>query len=212
MFTVKRLLTAGGVLALAASLAACSGGKNTSPSIIPQHEPTASRPQQDFPDEGIVTTTTPKIAVAHYQIGQTANLAIIDTPVGQVGAVAPRFAISTHSPTARKLQVNRVATSMGGGEIDDHPEKGLFLGFYLKYKMVTDPNPAVTWTDYVVVNGHHYDESSSYVAAFPMLEGNETQHAGETIEGWVTFDVPARHGTFVLVDQMSNEKIATWSF
>jgi hypothetical protein len=214
MRTIKRLAIAGAALALAASLAACSGGKspNNPPSIIPQHEPTASRPQQDFPDEGVTTTTTPKIAVAHYQIGQTANLAIVNASVGQVGAVAPRFAVSPSSPTARKLQVSRVATSLGDSD-NGRPVKGHYLGFYLKYKMVTDPDQSLTWTDYVVVNGHHYDESTDYVAAFdPTLSGNDTQHAGETIEGWVTFDVPARHGTYVIVDQLSNEQVAIWSF
>jgi hypothetical protein len=35
---------------------------------------------------------------------------------------------------------------------------------------------------------------------------------GETAEGWLVFDVPARHGEVVLGQSFGGGKIGTWSF
>lgn len=205
MFTVKRLAIASAAIALTVGLTACSSSK---PTAVP-----SSRPQAvaSFPDEGITTTTIPKIAVPKLRVGQTANLAVIQESVGQTGAEAPRLAVDPSKTTVGRLQVSRVKTTHGG-EFDT-PERGLYLGVYVKAQNVNIPPEEVSWNMYVVVNGHHYD-STIAAEGFSPAFGNASLGEGETDEGWMVFDVPAAHGTVIVFDPVSmhQTKIATWTF
>jgi len=61
------------------------------------------------------------------------------------------------------------------------------------------------------VRGHHYD-GDAYAEGFtPELDYVEPQ-AGETAEGWLVFDVPARHGQVVLSGGFDGGKLGTWAF
>jgi hypothetical protein len=62
------------------------------------------------------------------------------------------------------------------------------------------------------VNGHHYDATFAVSGFDPALDESVNLNDGETSEGWMVFDVPARHGELVMVDAFSNGKIAVWSF
>jgi hypothetical protein len=181
----------------------------------PASAPSASAPpasdSSGFPDEGVTQPTTPKFTTAKLRVGQTANLALVDEPVGSVGAVAPTLAVDPSKPTAARLQVARVKTTRGS-EFDT-PERGYYLGVYVKAQNLHVPPNQVSWEMYVVVNGHHYDSAFAAEGFSPEF-GNASLAQGETDEGWMVFDVPASHGTVVTVDpaSMDSRKIATWTF
>jgi hypothetical protein len=207
MFTVKRLAIAGATITLAIGMAACSSAAQTGTTAPPASRGGVAA----FPDEGIPTTTVPKIAVPKLHVGQTANLAVIQEPAGQTGAEAPRLAVDPSKTTVGQLQVSRVKTTHGG-EFDT-PERGLYLGVYVKAQNMSIPPEEVSWNMYVVVNGHHYD-STIAAEGFSPAFGNASLGEGEADEGWMVFDVPAAHGTVVVFDPISmhQTKIATWSF
>jgi hypothetical protein len=206
MLTVKRLLAAGALLTITAMGAtACGSSKPTASS--------SSRPQAvtGFPDEGIPTTTQAKVTVPQLRLGATANLVVINDPVGEVGAEAPRFAVDPSKPTVAMLQVARVKTTRGSDY--DTPEHGLYLGVYVKARSTTGTKVpgGLSWNLYVVVNGHHYDATIATDGFKPEFS-DVYLHPGETNEGWFVFDVPAAHGRVVMTDEMSDEQVATWSF
>jgi hypothetical protein len=190
------------LFAIAALLAACSTSTPSSPS---PRAPQASRP---FPDEGITTTTAGKApAVAQLRVGQTASLAVVDVAAGQTGAVAPQLAVDPSKPTVGTQQVARIKFTSGSEY--DRPQRGLYLGAYMRIQVIH--NTDLTWNLYAVVNGHHYDQGFAAEGFSPSLDYVDLND-GEAAEGWLVFDVPARHGELVLVDGFSNSKIAVWSF
>jgi hypothetical protein len=211
MLTVKRLLIAGATIAIVAGIAACSSSAKTDAAAIPVVTPASRGGPVGFPDEGITTTTAPHITVPALHLGDTVNLAVINVPAGDTGAEAPRFAVDPSKPTAGRLQAARVKTTRGSDY--DTPERGLYLGVYMKAQSVhgTGIPGGLGWNLYVVVNGHHYD-STIAIDGFKPDFGDVYLHPGETDEGWFVYDVPAAHGKIVLTDEFSDEQIATWSF
>jgi hypothetical protein len=186
---------------------ACAAHGVTLPPLSAISSPPASRPaEENFPNEGVTTTTAPSITVASYKVGQTANLTAVDAPVGQTGAVAPRLAVDPTRQTNGRLQVLRVKFSRG--DEFDRPSRGLYMGAYLKAQVLH--NTDLTWDLYAVVNGHHYD--ATFASGFEPPFESVDLGAGETNEGWMVFDVPTRHGQLVLIDALSNAKVATWTF
>lgn len=193
MLTVKRLLTAGALLTITAlGAAACSGttAKTVTPSVTTTQPPTSTPADETFPDEGISQTTKPEIAGG--KIGQVVELSNADGPVADVAATKVKFS--------------------QGGEFNK-PERGQFLGVYIKVKALADGQTSLWGDIYVTQRGHHYNGDACCPDGFkPALDYNEL-NAGETSEGWLIFDVPARHGEIVLVNSMDdNTKIATWTF
>jgi hypothetical protein len=92
------------------------------------------------------------------------------------------------------LRVLVARVRFAGGDEYNKPERGLFLGVY------------------VTVRGHHYDADACWPDGFtPTLDYVDLQE-GETAEGWLLFDVPARHGEVVLKQTYGGGKIATWGF
>jgi hypothetical protein len=211
MLTVKRLAIAGAAIALAVGMASCSSAAKTGTTATTTATPASRGGVAAFPAEGIPTTTTPHITVPALHLGDTANLAVVNVPVGETGAEAPRFAVDASKPTAGRLQIVRVKTTHGSDY--DTPDRGLYLGAYVKSQSVRGSGVpgGLSWNLYVVVNGHHYD-STITVDGFKPDFGDVYLHPGETDEGWFVFDVPAAHGKVVLTDAMSDEQIATWTF
>jgi hypothetical protein len=182
MLTAKRLFTVGAVLLVTAGLAAaCTTGK---PAATSASAPPAAR---GFPDEGIPTTAAAKVTVAHYTVGQTADITTVDAPVGQMGAVAPRLAVDPTRQTTGRLQISRVKFTTGSEY--DTPERGLYLGAYLKAQVIHKTDLA--WGLYAVVNGHHYD--STYVTeGFTRRSAMRTSARGRpTRGGWCSTCQPA---------------------
>ena len=75
--------------------------------------------------------------------------------------------------------------------------------------MGTSPHPSeAAWPAQV----NHYDADACCPDGFtPTLDYVDLQD-GETAEGWLLFDVPARHGEVVLKQSYGGGKIATWRF
>lgn len=197
MLTVKRLLTTGAIVVTAATLAACgsTGGKQatiaTTASTLPGENPN-STPPDSFPDEGVTQTTQPA-APAVARIGQVAELSEADTgkAVAQV--------------TITKVTAIR-------GEEYNKPERGYFLGVYVKVKALANDQSSYWGDFYVVMRGHHYN-GDAYADRFKPALDYADLNTGETAEGWLVFDVPATHGQVILDDPLGNNgKLASWSF
>lgn len=69
---------------------------------------------------------------------------------------------------------------------------------------------------YDLVNGRHYDNGSGN--AFDALTSGQANSlstqlaAGETTDGWLSFDVPRRHGEIVYAPNSNGQPIAEWSY
>jgi hypothetical protein len=182
-------------------LAACShsGGKRA--------EPTTGG---TFPDEGITSTTIAKAGVARLRVGETANLSVVMVKVGQVGAEAPMLRANVPGgKTVARQAVTKVKTNTG--DEFDKPERGLYLGVYVKlYSLIDALATKGSGTLYVSMRGHRYDSTSGggFSPDFNFTDLN----AGEATEGWLVFDVPAAHGDVILADSFGGTKIATWRF
>jgi hypothetical protein len=166
--------------------------------------------RRGFPDEGIPTTTRPNLTVAQLTIGQTADLAVVDVPAGDTGAVAPMLTVDASRPTIARMAATKVKVTTG--DEFDHPERGLYLGIYVKLLSLTDGLASkANGSLYVAMRGHRYDQTT-YAAGFePTYEFNDL-NAGEAIEGWLVFDVPDRHGQLIAVDSFEGRKVAVWKF
>jgi len=162
-----------------------------------------------FPDEGIPTTTRPTVTVAQLTIGQTADLAIVEVPAGQTGAVAPMLTVDASRPTIARMAATKVKATTG--DEFDRPERGLYLGIYVKLLSLVDGLASkANGSLYVAMRGHRYEPT--YGPGFePAYEFNDL-NAGEAIEGWLVFDVPDRHGKLIAVDSFEGTKVAVWTF
>jgi len=184
---MRRILLAAAVLAL---LAGCAG---ESPPTREATATTGTTTTEDtgFPEEGLPTTTKPP--TGRHKVGDTITLESTDT--GQ---------------QVTRVLVARVKFA-GGGEYNT-PERGLFLGVYVKVKALADDQSSLWGDFYVTMRGHHYDADACCPDGFkPTLDYVDLQD-GETAEGWLLFDVPARHGEVVLKQSYGGGKIATWRF
>jgi hypothetical protein len=69
---------------------------------------------------------------------------------------------------------------------------------------------------YDLVNGQHYDNGNGN--AFAALASGQANSlstllaAGETTDGWLSFDVPSRHGEIVYAPNSNLQPIAEWSY
>jgi hypothetical protein len=144
-----------------------------------------------FPDEGLPTTTKP--STTPHRVGDAITLEGTDT--GQ-----------------EVLRVLVARVRFAGGDEYNRPERGRFLGVYVKVKALADDQSSLWGDFYVTMRGHHYDADACCPDGFtPTLDYVDLQE-GETAEGWLLFDVPARHGEVVLKQSYGGGKIATWGF
>jgi hypothetical protein len=152
--------------------------------------PAATESEEGFPEEGTPATSAP--TVANQRVGEVATL--VDTASGEDVA---------------RVVISRVKTSRG--DEYNRPERGTFLGVYVKTKALADEQTSLWGDIYVIMRGHHYD-GDAYAEGFEPSLDYVDLNAGETAEGWLVFDVPASHGKVVLVNTYDNSKIGTWSF
>lgn len=197
------------VLLVALLLAAC-GGDNSPSSSAPSTIKEGNSTDQGFPNEGIPSTTRPKVAVARLQVGQTAQLSVVQVPVGVTGAQAPKMVANiAGQKVIARMAVTRVKTS--SGDEFDKPKRGVYLGAYVKLLSLVDGLASkANGTVYVTMRGHRYE--ATFASGFePGYEFSDLS-AGEATEGWLVFDVPARHGDVVLSDSFEGTKVVAWSF
>jgi hypothetical protein len=139
----------------------------------------------------VTTTTEPE--VARKKVGDTATLVNTDT-----------------NEEVAKVQVTKVAFS--SGDEYNQPERATFLGVYVKVKALADEQSSLWGDFYVLMRGHHYDADGCGVDAWKPDLDYVDPNEGETAEGWMTFDVPAKHGQVVLGQSFGGGIIGTWSF
>jgi predicted component of type VI protein secretion system len=168
-----------------------SGDKKVAGDAASTTTATFSEFGETFPDEGVTTTTKPE--VARKKVGDTATLVSTDT-----------------NEEVSKAQVAKVAFS--SGDEFNQPERGQLLGVYVKVKALADEQSSLAGDFYVLMRGHHYDPDACCVDAWKPDLDYVDLNEGETAEGWMTFDVPARHGQVVLSQSFGGGVIGTWSF
>jgi hypothetical protein len=147
--------------------------------------------EETFPDEGIPESTKPE--VARKKVGDTATLVSSDT-----------------NEEVSRVQVARVKFSTG--DEFNRPERAYFLGVLIKVKALADDQNSMWGDFYVLMRGHHYDASGCCPEGFKPELDYVDLNDGETAEGWLIFDVPARSGRVVLGQSFGGGVIATWDF
>jgi hypothetical protein len=131
----------------------------------------ADTTEETFPDEGIAPP-------ASKRVGEAATLVESDSEREVIRVVVDRVKFS-------------------GGDEYNRPERGNFLGVHVKVRALADVQSSLWGDFYVLMRGHHYD-GDAYAEGFePSLDYMDLSE-GETAEGWLVFDVPARHGQVVL--------------
>jgi hypothetical protein len=83
---------------------------------------------------------------------------------------------------------SRVST---GGEFEK-PDHGLYVGFLVRAKAFKDGISVPSF--YVLARGQHYDSTCCVTGFDPELNVVGNLNKNEATQGWVIFDVPARHG------------------
>jgi hypothetical protein len=180
-------------LALLLALAGCStGDKTVKDQTATTAEATeATEATEPFPDEGIASTTRPRTSEG--RVGETTTLTETDTGRDVLRVAVDRIRFST-------------------GDEYNRPERGLFLGVHVKVRALADDQTSLWGDFYVLQRGHHYDADGCCPEGFTPDLDYVDLNDGETAEGWLIFDVPARHGQVVLGQTDGGGKIATWSF
>jgi hypothetical protein len=144
-----------------------------------------------FPDEGVTSTTQPE--VAHKRVGETATLIDADS-----------------NEELERVVIDRV--KFASGDEFNKPERGLWLGVHVKTRALADGQSSLWGDIYVIERGHHYEADGCCPEGFSPSLDYVDLNAGETAEGWLVFDVPARHGEVVLKNSSDDSKIGTWTF
>jgi hypothetical protein len=198
--TVLVAVGVGLVLAIAAvGVTGCGTGQKAAASDAPttSEAPAPADPgEEGIPDEEIPEEAIPEekpVEPASKQIGETLTLTDVDT-----------------DKDVAKVWITKVETSRG--EEYNEPERGNYLGVYVKVKALTDDQSSLWGDFYVVQKGHHYDADGCCPERFEPSLDYVDLNEGEAAEGWMVFDVPARHGEIVLGQSFGGGKIATWPF
>lgn len=178
------------IAALTALLTACDSGEKKVANS-PATTTTFSEFGETFPDEGLTSTTEPE--VAHNKVGDTATLVDSDTNKEVAHVLVDRVKLST-------------------GDEFNKPERAYFLGVFVKVKALADDQNSMWGDFYVLMRGHHYDASGCCPEGFKPELDYVDLNTGETAEGWLIFDVPARHGQVVLGQSFGGGVVGTWSF
>jgi hypothetical protein len=189
MTTLRRAAATAVALAALTLTSCASGDKTATPTATPTST-TADAVAETFPDEGVSTTSPPESVTG--KVGETVTLTSVDT-----------------GEEVAQIKVDRIKTS--SGDEYNRPERGLFLGVLVKTKALADDQSSLWGDIYVTMRGHHYD-GDAYADGFTPSLDYVDLNKGETAEGWLVFDVPARHGQVVLAQSDGGGKIATWSF
>lgn len=175
-------------------LSACSSNDK----VVTQREAATTQFQppssaDTFPNEDIPSTTAPE--VIHSSVGDTVTLSEVESGLD-----------------VSKVAITKVSFTKGSEY--DTPEHGWYMGAYVKVRALANGQSSLWGDFYATVNGHHYDGDACCPDQFKPTLDYVDLNEGETSEGWLVFDVPAKHGQIVLVDSsgLDNNKIGTWAF
>jgi hypothetical protein len=95
------------------------------------------------------------------------------------------------------------------GDAFNQPERGLYMGAYVKAHALADDQFLVSF--YARVRGHLYDQAIANPLAFDPQLGGVLLNKGERAAGWLVFDVPARHGQLVLRN-LDEQTVGVWKY
>ena len=107
-----------------------------------------------------------------------------------------------------QLEVTITRVKFSKGDEFARPERGLYMGAYMKAHALADDQYA--YNLYARVGGHLYEQAVAGFAFEPLLEPVPL-NKGERTAGWALFDVPARHGQLVLRD-LDEKTVAVWKY
>jgi Domain of unknown function (DUF4333) len=107
-----------------------------------------------------------------------------------------------------QLEVTITRVKFSKGDEFARPERGLYMGAYLKAHALADDQYA--YNLYARVGGHLYEQAVAGFAFEPLLDPVPL-NKGDRTSGWALFDVPTRHGQLVLRD-LDEQTIAVWKY
>jgi hypothetical protein len=116
------------------------------------------------------------------------------------------------------VSLDAVTTQSADGS-GNSPVNGWFV--VMEVKAAADPSYTAGWPVYLsdfyaLVGNSHYDEGNGN--AFDALTSGQqntldtTLAAGETTTGWISFDVPSRHGEIVYAPNSNGQPVVEWSY
>jgi hypothetical protein len=110
---------------------------------------------------------------------------------------------------AAQLEVTVTRIKFTTGDELERPERGLYMGAYVKGHALADEQ--YLFDIYARVGGHLYETAITGTTGFePPLEPVPL-NTGERASGWLVFDVPSRHGQLVLRD-LDEHTIGLWKY
>jgi hypothetical protein len=145
-------------------------------------------------------------------VAGTAHFELADQPPARpkvaTGKIGDRLTVYDEFGDAQlEVTVSRIKFSTGD-ELE-RPQRGLYLGAYVKGHALADEQ--YFFDIYARVGGHLYETAITGTTGFdPPLEP-EPLNKGERASGWLIFDVPSRHGQLVLRD-LDEHTVALWKY
>jgi hypothetical protein len=109
---------------------------------------------------------------------------------------------------APQLEVTVTRVKFSKGDEFASPERGLFMGAYVKAHALADEQ--YPYNVYARVGGQLYEQAVAGFAFEPLLEPVPL-NKGERASGWALFDVPTRHGQLVLRD-LDEKTVGVWKY
>jgi hypothetical protein len=214
--TGVRVTGAIAALIVAGSFGAAAASGTAHPAAKPATPPTTSAPSTgnhpspatpgwgDAPVPGVTPSADPTPAGPdQLQAGDTETLGNnSDNTVGTVTVGKP------------------VVTTWPAQSYGEKPANGYYV--IIKVTAKADPSYTDGWfvsplDFHAVVRGQHYDEDNGH-AYDGMTDAQEstdlstTLGAGETVTGYIAFDVPSAHGKIVYAPNSDGQPIAEWSY
>jgi len=150
------------LLAAALLLTGCASDQPTTREATATTAAATTTADTGFPEEGLPTTTKPP--TGRHQVGDAITLEGTDTgqEVARVLVARVRFA---------------------GGDEYNKPERGLFLGVYVKVKALADDQSSLWGDFYVTMRGHHYDAGACCPDGFTPTPGLRRPPGGRDRRG-----------------------------
>lgn len=131
-----------------------------------------------------------------------------DRPEVATGRVGDTLTVYDEFGDAQ-LEVAVTRVKFSTGDELERPQRGLFMGAFVKGHALTDDQDI--YNIYARVSGHLYETAITGTSGFdPPLEPAPL-NTGERASGWLVFDVPTRHGQLVLRD-LDEHTIGIWKY
>jgi hypothetical protein len=133
----------------------------------------------------------------------------VTRPEVATGKIGDKLTVYDEAGDAH-VEVTVTRLKFSTGDEFDQPQRGLYMGAYVKVHALADEQDLLDV--YALVGGHNYsgDAITGSTAFDPFLD-YVTLNRGERASGWLVFDVPARHGQLVLRD-LDGQKVGVWKY